>query len=436
MSVRVVSPGLYTYGALLIGGIIRDGGYPVEISQHLAAGPKETVFLSLFSTGHLLDPAIRSFVRSHRERGGLCYIGGPVSSAPGMVLGELSPDAVVVGEGEAALLPLLEKGASPDVPGIAYTDGSRIVSTPPSPPLTLDRPPLLIPDDIGTQDVRGANIYIETHRGCIGTCTFCQVPRFFGHAIRSRSIEDVVQEVQALQKKGVRRISISGGTGSLYRSRGAVMDPGAFANLLRAIAEVMGPRNVSAPDLRADYLSDEVLEAVRDFTIGWVFFGAESGSDRMLRLMGKGMTVAVLEEGVRMCREFGLKVAGSFIVGHPMEQDDDYAATRDFVANQGLDDLFVSIAEPIPGTSMARQTLAVENELNPTYRPDEGEYRPLGLTVSEGRCFDLILHGNLFKPTSRVITDQVYEAYLAEARRQGREIRAVSDLLRRYDSCI
>lgn len=436
MSVRVISPGLYTYGAQLIGGIIRDGGYPVQISRELVAEPGETVFLSLYSTSHLLDPAVRSFVARHREGGGLCYVGGPVSSAPAMVLGELRPDAVVVGEGEAALLPLLEAGASPGVPGIAYFDGSEIVATPPSPPPSLERPPLLIPDDIGSQDIRGANIYIETHRGCIGTCTFCQVPRFFGHAIRSRSLEDVVEEVRALKGKGVRRISISGGTGSLYRSRDGTMDPGAFAELLRSIAGVMGPRNVSAPDLRADCLSPDVLEAIRDHTIGWIFFGVESGSDRMLRIMGKGMTAAVLAEGIRMCREYGLQVAGSFIVGHPMEEEEDYQATREFVAEQCLDDLFVSIAEPIPGTPLARQTLAVERELNPTYRPDEGEYRPLGLTVSEGRCFDLHLHGDLFKPKFRVITDQVYGAYLEEARRQGREIRAVTDLLRRYDSCV
>lgn len=436
MSVRVISPGISTYGAQLIGGIIRDGGYPVRISRTLAADPGETVFLSLYSTSHLLDTEVRSFVARHRESGGLCYVGGPVSSAPEMVLGELHPDAVVVGEGENAILPLLEGGPSTDVPGIAFRDGARIVSTPPSPPRTLDRPALLIPDDIGSQDVRGANIYIETHRGCIGTCTFCQVPRFFGHAIRSRSLEDVVAEVRALKEKGVEKISISGGTGSLYRSHDGRMDPGAFAELLRSIADVMGPRNVSAPDIRADCLSPEVLEAIRDHTIGWIFFGVESGSDRMLRIMGKGMTAAVLAEGVRTCRDYGLKVAGSFIVGHPMEEPEDYQATRDFVASQGLDDLFVSIAEPIPGTPLARQTLAIDNEQNPTYRPDEGEYRPLGLTVSEGRCFDLLLHGDLFKPQFRLVTDQVYSAYLEEARRQGREIRAVTDLLRRYSSCV
>ena len=432
MSVRVISPGIYTYGAMLIGGIIRDAGYPVTISRRLDARPGETVFLSLFSTSHLLDPEVRSFVAHLRESGGICHVGGPVSSAPEMVIGELHPDSVVVGEGELALLPLLQDGPSPDVPGVAYDDGEQIVRTPLSPPPSLDRPPLLVPDDIAEQDIRGANIYIETHRGCIGTCTFCQVPRFFGHEIRSRSLEDVLREVRALKEKGVTRISISGGTGSLYRSHDGTMDPDAYTELLRSIAGVMGPKNLSAPDIRADCLSPEVLDAIRRYTIGWVFFGIESGSDRVLRLMGKGITVRVMEEGVQACREAGLKVAGSFIVGHPMEEEEDYRATKEFIASQGLDDVFVSIAEPIPGTPLARQVLDAGEEWNPTFVSDAGEYRPFGLTVSESRCFDLLLHADLFKPQLKAAVTTTFDAYLAEARGQGETIRAVTRLLARY----
>ena len=432
MSVRVISPGIYTYGAMLIGGIIRDAGYPVTISRRLDARPGETVFLSLFSTSHLLDPEVRSFVAHLRESGGICHVGGPVSSAPEMVIGELHPDSVVVGEGELALLPLLQDGPSPDVPGVAYDDGEQIVRTPLSPPPSLDRPPLLVPDDIAEQDIRGANIYIETHRGCIGTCTFCQVPRFFGHEIRSRSLEDVLREVRALKEKGVTRISISGGTGSLYRSHDGTMDPDAYTELLRSIAGVMGPKNLSAPDIRADCLSPEVLDAIRRYTIGWVFFGIESGSDRVLRLMGKGITVRVMEEGVQACREAGLKVAGSFIVGHPMEEEEDYRATKEFIASQGLDDVFVSIAEPIPGTPLARQVLDAGEERNPTFVSDAGEYRPFGLTVSESRCFDLLLHADLFKPQLKAAVTTTFDAYLAEARGQGETIRAVTRLLARY----
>ncbi len=432
MDITIVSPGLYSYGAMLIGGVLRDAGHRVTLSRVPAAPGGDLLLLSLYSTQHLLDPAIRSLVAEHREGGGTVFVGGPVSACPEMVLGELAPDAVVVGEGEGTVLRLIEEGVSDGVRGIAFRDGDRVVVTPPAPPAPIQRPLPLIPDDIGEQSIRGASAYIETHRGCIGGCTFCQVPRFFGRSIRSRTIESIVEEVRAFRAKGAKRLSISGGTGSLYGYRDGRMDPDAFVELLAGMAEVMGPKNVSAPDIRVDCITDEILEAIGAYTIGWIFFGIESGSDRVLRMMGKGVTVRQVEDAVEWCRQHDLRVAGSFIVGYPGETEEDYGATKDLVASLALDDVFVSGAEPIPGTPLADLVLRTPRDENPVFVPHAGEYRPLKLTESEARCFDLSMHADLYRPQMRVVTDEVYNAYLQEARTQGREIRAVTELLFRY----
>jgi B12-binding domain/radical SAM domain protein len=388
--------------------------------------------MSLFSTQHLLDPAIRDLVRTHRERGGLVYVGGPVSAAPEMVLGELVPDAVVVGEGEETIVRLVGEGVSDTLPGIAYLDGGRPVMTHPAPQASIERPLPLIPDDIGDQSIRGASAYIETHRGCIGGCTFCQVPRFFGRAIRSRPLESVIEEVKAFSAHGATRLSVSGGTGSLYGSSNGEMNPEAFIELLRGMAEVMGPKNVSSPDIRVDCITDEILDAIRQYTIGWVFFGIESGSKRVLRLMGKGATVRQVEEAVERCREHDLRVAGSFIVGYPGETERDYEATKDLIAALSLDDVFVSSAEPIPATPLADLAIRTPRDKNPAFVPHTGEYRALDLTESEARCFDLMMHADMFRPQLRLVTDEVYAAYLTEAKKQGRDIRAATELILRY----
>ena len=432
MDITILSPGIYTYGAMLIGGVLHDAGHNVTLARTPATPPDTILLMSLFSTQHLLDPAIRDAVRTHRERGGKVYVGGPVSAAPEMVLGELAPDAVVVGEGEETVIRLIEEGVGPDLPGIAFVDAGRPVITPSAPPASMDRPLPLIPDDIGSQSIRGASAYIETHRGCVGGCTFCQVPRFFGRAIRSRPIESVIEEVKAFAAHGATRLSVSGGTGSLYGSHGGEMNPDAFITLLRGMAEVMGPRNVSSPDIRVDCITDEILDAVRQYTIGWVFFGIESGSDRMLRMMGKGAAVRQVEKAVERCREHGLRVAGSFIVGYPGETERDYEATKDLIAALSLDDVFVSSAEPIPGTPLADLAVRTPHDRNPAFVPHTGEYRTLSLTESEARCFDLMMHADLFRPQLRLVTDEVYNTYLAEARKQGRDIRAATDLILRY----
>lgn len=432
MEITILSPGIYTYGAMLIGGVLRDAGHRVALTRTPAAPGDSVLLMSLFSTQHLLDPTIRDLIRAHRERGGTVYVGGPVSAAPEMVLGELAPDAVVVGEGEETVVRLVEEGVSPGLLGIAYLDAGRPVVTPPAPPAPIDRPLPLIPDDIGSQSIRGASAYIETHRGCIGGCTFCQVPRFFGRAVRSRPLENIIEEVKAFAAHGATRLSVSGGTGSLYGSTNGEMNPDAFIALLRSMAEVMGPRNVSSPDIRVDCITDEVLDAIRRYTIGWVFFGIESGSDRVLRMMGKGATVRQVEEAVERCREHDLRVAGSFIVGYPGETERDYEATRDLIARLSLDDVFVSSAEPIPGTPLADLAARTPRDKNPAFIPHTGEYRPLGLTESEARYFDLMMHADLFRPQLRLVTDEIYNTYLAEARKQGQDIRAATELILRY----
>jgi B12-binding domain/radical SAM domain protein len=432
MQVRVISPGIYTYGAMVIGGVIREGGHSVSIHRELTTAPCDVVFLSLFSTQHILNEKIKFYIASIRSAGTRCYIGGPVSADPKIVLEELLPDAVVIGEGEPVVLNLLSRGTPEGVSGTAYTKDGAMIIVPPKVPVSIERPLPLIPGDIGLQNIRGANVYIETHRGCLGSCSFCQVPRFFGRTIRSREIDDIRREVKSFKASGVHRISVSGGTGSLYQYRNGKLDSNAFIEMLHALAEEMGARNVSAPDIRADCINDEILEAIKQYTIGWVFFGIESGSDRILRQMGKGISSKQMIEAIEACREHDLKVAGSFIVGYPTEEEEDYNATKHFITEHVLDDIFISIAEPIPSTPLASLALKTPKEKNPVYTPHNGEYRPLGLTKAEAWHFDLSIHAATSRSRPFLVSGSLYDSYLEETKKQGREIRAVMDLLIRY----
>ncbi len=330
------------------------------------------------------------------------------------------------------MVSLARTGITDQTTGVAFRSGNTILVRPAPLPKTIEHPLPFIPKDIGMQNIRGANAYIETHRGCSGACTFCQVPRFFGHAIRSREIPAIVEEVKAFKKAGAQRISVSGGTGSLYQARGGALNTEAFVELLAALAGVMGSRNVSSPDIRVDCINDEILGAIRSYTIGWVFFGIESASDEILRQMGKGVKVQQVKDAIARCRQHGLKVAGSFIVGYPTETSEDYEQSKDFIAEQALDDVFISIAEPIPSTPLASLVLRTAREANPVFMPHTGEYRTLGMTEAEARCFDLTLHADMYKPALHVTTDQVFDTYGKAVKQQGAEIRDVTELLFRY----
>jgi B12-binding domain/radical SAM domain protein len=432
MKVSVISPEIYTYGAMLIGGILRDSGHEVKIANNFAGDTEDVVLISLYSTQHLLSPEIREFIRNKRREGGIVVIGGPVSAYPEMVIGELEPDFVVIGEGEESVPELLSTGFSGDIAGIAFKDDSGIVVRAKRGQASVDRGLPLIPDDISSQSIRGASAYIETHRGCTGACTFCQVPRFFGRNIRSRNLDDILVEVREFKRMGAARLSVSGGTGSLYMADDGKFNEDAFVGLLKGMAAIMGPKNISSPDIRVDCISERVLDAIRDYSIGWVFFGIESGSDRILREMGKGATVQAASDAVFACRDHGLKVAGSFIVGHPKESEEDFELTKDFITGHSLDDVFVSVAEPIPMTPLADLVLKTPRSENPVYTPHNGEYRSLKLTEAEARSFDLQMHADIFKPGLHVVTDDVFNAYLAGVRKDGDEVRAATELLFRY----
>jgi len=433
MNCVVISPGMYTYGSMLIAGVISDAGHHVSLRKELTADSSDVVFLSLFSTQHLTDDNIRSFITRHRGRGGKCFVGGPVSAYPEMVLGELDCDAVVTGEGEDTVREILA-GFHTGMEGTASRSNDDIIMTPRQPPASISHPVPFIPEDIGNENIRGASAYIETHRGCIGACTFCQVPRFFGREIRSREIDEILNEVRAFRDKGAKKLSISGGTGSLFQYSNGMINEGAFIELLEGMADIMGPKNISSPDIRVDCISDDILEAIEQYTIGWIFFGLESGSDRILQLMGKGADVGKAKEAIIECRNHNLKIAGSFIVGHPLETTDDFEDTKDFITENPLDDVFISIAEPIPKTPLADLVLKTDMQKNPTFRAHEGEYRSLNLRESEARAFDLMMHADLYKPGVHVVTDDIFTLYLNEVKKDGEIIRSLTELLFRYYS--
>lgn len=425
MMIDIVSPGTYTYGSLVLGGVLRDRGHDIKITSKLQSRGG-TVLLSLFSTLQLLDPEIRQFVAARQN----VYVGGPVGLCPEMVLGELDARAVVTGEGEDIIADLVESG--PDgLPGVALRQNARIEKSPPRPIKSLDHVLPFIPDDLCRQNIRGANVYIETHRGCLGNCSFCQVPRFFGRSIRSRSIENIVAEVREMKRRGISRVAISGGTGSLFGYRNKV-NREAFVQMLRSLSLILGKRNLSVPDMRVDLVDETVLQAVRDYTIGWVFFGLESGSDAVLGSMRKGVTVEDNHQAIRLARSLGVKVGGSFIVGYPGESREDFEETMRFAEEAMLDDIFVSIAEPIPGTPLASQILQMPSEELPLYQEHSGEYKALKLTEAEARCFELMLHGDSCKPVPRATSNEQYDAYLSEAKGQGRDIKRVMTLLQKY----
>ena len=136
----------------------------------------DVVIFSLYSTLNILDEHIKDTINFIKKSGKniKIYVAGPVSAYPEIILNELNIDGVILGEGEITTPKII----SGEKEGLAYLENGEMVINYSKEKPELDFSKLYIPRDIEMQTVRGANVYIETHRGCLGHCTFCQVPEF------------------------------------------------------------------------------------------------------------------------------------------------------------------------------------------------------------------------------------------------------------------
>ena len=181
----------------------QGGDIDVKLSKGLHfEGKFDYIFLSLSSTLHLreIGDSIQELKRKCTD-GGLIVVGGPVSQCPEFVFRYLDCDVVVIGEGEIPVEMMKNGYVIEEIDGVAYKENRGIVINPPKQLPDIEHRILpKIPKDISEQDVRGANVYIETHTGCKFTCCFCRVSEFFGGEIGSRSLDNIVVEVNEVKK--------------------------------------------------------------------------------------------------------------------------------------------------------------------------------------------------------------------------------------------
>lgn len=433
--ITVLTPEFYSYGALLIAGLIQKYGYDVKLQKGFDEKiESDIVFISLQSTIHLLN-----YIEELKNMDAFTIVGGPVTLSPELILEFLPVDLVVIGEGENTIYNILrvfENITNPtgtdfkDISGVAFKNGTNTIITGKGSPASLDGHLSMVPNNISSENIRGANVYLETHRGCPGNCGFCGVPCFFGRKVRSRPLKDILKEVEHFLRNGAQRIAISGGTGSLYgSSKFKNVDDEAFVELLREISNLTGPKNLTIPDIRVDLISDDILEAINKYTNGWVFFGIESGSDRVLKHMQKGITVDQIREAVDMARKHNIKTAGSFIVAYPGEEDEDFQATIDLADELMLDDYFISIAEPIPGTDLGDEILNLSFEDNILFQKSQ-KYAKHDFSIAEERALDLMMESYIFRSYPVPMTQALLKNLIDEVKSQGNHIKRVTELIK------
>jgi anaerobic magnesium-protoporphyrin IX monomethyl ester cyclase len=263
-------------------------------------------------------------------------------------------DIVVRGEGEQTILELVQiiheskmKNLG-EIAGLTFRKDGQVVRTSDRPFIqNLDELPYPAYKHFSLSKYRffgKTYLPIITSRGCPFQCTFCLASRMCGKRFRTRSPENVVNELEWLKSTyGADAFAFYDDTFTFDRKRAV------------EICEEMKKRNVDLPwdcRTRVDQVSKRVLAVMRDSNCLLVHFGVESGNQKMLDAMKKGTTVEQNAKAIRWAKEVGILVAISVVLGYPGETPEMLKQTLDFIRRTEPDYVYMCVAIPYPGTEM------------------------------------------------------------------------------------
>ena len=201
--------------------------------------------------------------------------------------------------------------------------------------------------------------WVSIAPGCDNACTFCIVPLVRGPQ-RSRSMGDILAEVQGLVADGVVEVTLLGQNVNTYGRDVSVPESARkplFAELLRMVNQVDGIRRIRFTSPHPHDFTPDVIEAMAtsEHVCEHIHFPLQSGSDRVLKGMRRSYRSARYLDWLERIREAipGIAVSTDIIVGFPGETEEDFVATLDVVARAGFDSAFTFQYSPRPGTRAA-----------------------------------------------------------------------------------
>jgi hopanoid biosynthesis associated radical SAM protein HpnJ len=185
-----------------------------------------------------------------------------------------------------------------------------------------------------------------TGRGCKSRCTFCLWPQTIsGHKYRYRSISSVVEEVKYMQREfpEVKEIFFDDDTLTDNAPR------------VEALAKELGKLGVVWSCNAKANVPRKTLEVLKDNGLRLLLVGYESGNQKILHNIKKGLLVDVARQFSKDCHALGVLVHGTFILGLPGETRETIQETLEFAKEVNPRTLQVSLAAPYPGTFLYNQ---------------------------------------------------------------------------------
>ena len=325
-----------------------------ELFELLRQGPPSIIGIY---ANLMTRPNVIEILRVARESGWQTIVGGPEPSAYVPKYLAAGADVIVIGEGEITLeelVPALQSHAVEklhQIDGIAFQapDGSVMRTKPREQIKDIDTQPWPARESIDMaryvevwrQHHGMGSVSLITARGCPYHCRWCS-HEVFGKTHRRRKPVSVVDELEWLINR--------------YQPQMAWMADDVFTihhGWLFQYAAELKRRALKLPFeciSRADRLNPQVVETLAEMGCFRVWIGSESGSQRILDAMERGVTVEQVQSGVALCRSAGIQTGMFLMWGYEGEELSDIEATVEHVKKTDPDIFFTTVAYPIKGT--------------------------------------------------------------------------------------
>ncbi|MBF0258390.1 MAG: tRNA (N6-isopentenyl adenosine(37)-C2)-methylthiotransferase MiaB [Desulfamplus sp.] len=207
--------------------------------------------------------------------------------------------------------------------------------------------------DFTTLDRGKISKFVTIMQGCNNFCTYCVVPHVRGRE-RSRTPENIVEEITILADSGVKEVTLLGQNVNSYgdygdKNRIGSNEPhqqgvGTFPELLEKINKIEGIERIRFATSHPKDISDELIFAIRDLkkVCNQLHLPVQSGSNAILKKMNRGYTRESYLERIATLRTHcsGIGISSDIIVGFPSESREDFEQTLDLIRTVEFDGLF------------------------------------------------------------------------------------------------
>lgn len=324
-------------------------------------------------------------------------VGGPHATILPQSCLENGADYVVLGEGELPMLELVNalenNGDITQVGSISYIRENKLIKNPRIPLIAnLDEIPIPAYDLLPMKCYRTSEARTKRQpsysllasRGCPGVCSFCN-KSVSGTKVRYFSADRITEEFFLLRDKyGAENI--------------AIWDDNFLTNhsLVNNVCDRLIKNKFNKTwslEARVDYVNKDILKHLKEAGCDFIAYGIESGSQRMLDSMKKGITLEQITRAVKMTKEVGINIRGYFMMGLPYETLEDIEKTIQFAIELDIEVASFTLFVPLPGTLDYKRAKKTGTFPDPEYFlhsiypefnfPDSLVYIPEGITAKE-----------------------------------------------------